>query len=121
MADKRFSFPTPKVPDNVKDSLRLAFNEIDTNSDGRIDEDELLRGLKRNGHTFSKRVVHRMMMSQLYQADEVKIGALNFDQFVSLSAFLASMKNAFDSLDGDKNGCIDDKELGSGLVDLGFK
>eukprot|EP00009_Paramoeba_aestuarina_P002657 CAMPEP_0201515068 /NCGR_PEP_ID=MMETSP0161_2-20130828/6732_1 /ASSEMBLY_ACC=CAM_ASM_000251 /TAXON_ID=180227 /ORGANISM="Neoparamoeba aestuarina, Strain SoJaBio B1-5/56/2" /LENGTH=226 /DNA_ID=CAMNT_0047911787 /DNA_START=104 /DNA_END=784 /DNA_ORIENTATION=+ len=115
-----FRFPTPEVPPEIKSALRAAFDEIDTNKDGRIDQDELHQGLKKSGHTFSKRVIKRMMMFQLYQHNEVKIGALSFEQFVGLSGFLNMMKGSFDSLDGDKNGTIDDKEMGRGLLDLGL-
>mmetsp|Transcript_38839 Transcript_38839/g.54161 ORF Transcript_38839/g.54161 Transcript_38839/m.54161 type:complete len:229 (+) Transcript_38839:304-990(+) len=116
-----FRFPKPPVPDSVRQSLEIAFKEIDTKSDGRIDEDELLLGLKKNGYTFTKRVIRRMLMFQLYQAEEVEKKTLNFDQFVSLSAFLAMMKEAFEKLDRDHNGFINDKELGAGLLDLGLR
>ena len=115
-----FRFPTPKVPEEIQVVLKAAFEEIDTNNDGRIDQDELHQGLKKSGHSFSKRVIKRMMMFQLFQYDEVKIGALTFEQFVGLSGFLNMMKGSFDLLDGDKNGNIDDKELGRGLIDLGL-
>ena len=101
-------------------ALKAAFEEIDTNGDGRIDQDELHQGLKKSGHSFSKRVIKRMMMFQLFQYNEVKVGALSFEQFVGLSAFLNTMKGSFDLLDGDKNGTIDDVELGRGLIDLGL-
>jgi Ca2+-binding EF-hand superfamily protein len=113
-------FPVPSFPDNVKKMLEAAFNEIDVNKDGRIDEDELLSALQKNGYNFSKKIVRKLMMFHLYREDEVKLASLNFQQFIQLSFFLDLMKNSFNTLDGDKNGCIDEREFGSSLIDLGL-
>tara|TARA_R110002050_G_scaffold141966_1_gene267167 strand:- start:319 stop:1065 length:747 start_codon:yes stop_codon:yes gene_type:complete len=112
----------PALPKKVIEGLQAAFNEIDTNKDGRIDEGELVIALKKGGFHFPRRVVRRMMSYHLHQADELDNAekGLNLDQFVSLTSFLELMKKTFGTLDGDKNGAIDDKELGSGLIDLGL-
>ena len=115
-----FKMPSPNISDADKKVLQAAFNEIDMNKDGRIDEKELHTALKKTGLPFSKRVVHRMMLIHLHGSNESKLKSLDFDQFVALSSFLNAMKHSFASLDGDKNGSIDEKELGSGVIDLGL-
>jgi Ca2+-binding EF-hand superfamily protein len=115
-----FKMPPPNLSEPDRKVLQAAFNEIDMNKDGRIDEKELHSALKKTGLPFSKRVVHRMMLIHLQGTNDAKLNSLDFEQFVALSSFLNAMKHSFQSLDGDKNGSIDEKELGSGVIDLGL-
>eukprot|EP00211_Chloroparvula_japonica_P014448 CAMPEP_0119132474 /NCGR_PEP_ID=MMETSP1310-20130426/11855_1 /TAXON_ID=464262 /ORGANISM="Genus nov. species nov., Strain RCC2339" /LENGTH=249 /DNA_ID=CAMNT_0007123111 /DNA_START=62 /DNA_END=811 /DNA_ORIENTATION=+ len=112
----------PPLPAKALEQLKGAFSSIDSNGDGRVDVGELHIALKKAGFHFPKRVIRRMLNYHLHQADELSNveKGINFDQFASLSAFLEMMKKTFKTLDGDGNGCIDDKELGSGLIDLGL-
>ncbi|KAF9987458.1 hypothetical protein BGZ65_003558 [Modicella reniformis] len=72
--------------DQINDFKEL-FNEHDSNGDGRVNIDELHKLIASLGVDTTKDVVDSAI--QKFDADEV--GALNFEEFVSLMAALREM------------------------------
>eukprot|EP00010_Vexillifera_abyssalis_P003996 CAMPEP_0201551978 /NCGR_PEP_ID=MMETSP0173_2-20130828/12176_1 /ASSEMBLY_ACC=CAM_ASM_000268 /TAXON_ID=218659 /ORGANISM="Vexillifera sp., Strain DIVA3 564/2" /LENGTH=143 /DNA_ID=CAMNT_0047962357 /DNA_START=41 /DNA_END=469 /DNA_ORIENTATION=- len=93
--------------------LQKVFDALDTDKNGVIDQNELTQAFKQGGLELQTNVVQRMMS---YVG--AKDGA-NLEQFAKLSALLSQFDQTFKEADSDKNGAIDNKELGRILADLG--
>lgn len=105
---------------HLKRSLRRAFDFFDLDRSEMIEKRELNTVLRALGHEFT----HEELDTEMNRADLDNNGHLDFDEFVKFvkrqlaqKAFLLSkrremeIRQAFQSLDSDKNGVLDEKEL----------
>jgi len=109
----RFSLP-PLSP-QAEQSLKLYFQEIDTNHNGFIDKKELSAAFQAAKIHVTPSVINRML-----RLVEASGGNLTFANFVELSQHLDLITTAFTAVDTDGNKKVDLIELGRGLLDLGY-
>lgn len=105
---------------HLKRSLRRAFDFFDLDRSEMIEKRELNTVLRALGHEFT----HEELDAEMRRADLDNNGHLDFEEFVKFvkrqlaqKAFLLSkrremeIRQAFQSLDSDKNGVLDEKEF----------
>lgn len=99
--------------------IKEMFKSMDINNKGRINLDELKRGLHKHGHQVPDQDVKILMDAADVDGD----GTLEYSEFVALSIHLRKLGNddhlrkAFAFFDLDKSGYIEIEELSAALED----
>merc|ERR1719474_379971 len=116
-----FSSSSGFGPDQKK-VIQEAFNFIDINLDGQIDQAEISNLMERLGVDVSEAEIEQ----RLNEFDKDKNGTINFKEFLVLMKEIVTdvhderrLKEAFSLFDKDNNGYIDTAELDSMMSNLG--
>jgi len=94
------------------------FGAVDTDRSGQIDAKEL-QGALMNGNMSKFSEEACMMMIDLYDSD--KTGQINVNEFGALFKFINQWKAAFEALDHDKSGTINEQAFAQSLGQSGFR
>eukprot|EP01100_Stratorugosa_tubuloviscum_P003347 TRINITY_DN180_c0_g1_i1.p1 TRINITY_DN180_c0_g1~~TRINITY_DN180_c0_g1_i1.p1 ORF type:complete len:214 (-),score=114.37 TRINITY_DN180_c0_g1_i1:135-776(-) len=105
-----------KLAPEIEIALKAYFDSIDTNKNGLVDKNELTKALRAANLNVTPRIAERMIQICEHNA----AGEIGFNEFARLSLTLEQIKQIFQTVDEDRNGRINDTELGRGLLDLGF-
>ncbi|KAF2750977.1 EF-hand [Sporormia fimetaria CBS 119925] len=112
--------PTPAPPrdPNDRDALWKLFGAVDKDRSGQLTEPELRTALVNGDWSpFDPHTVR--MMIRMFDTD--RSGAINFDEFCGLWAFLSAWRGLFDRFDTDGSGSICFAEFSEALVAFGYR
>ncbi|KAJ8440468.1 hypothetical protein Cgig2_013627 [Carnegiea gigantea] len=105
-------------PSGIDPKVVNAFNRIDCDGNGVIDDQELQTVLTTScGHKFSLRTVH-LLMHEFTHSNKRMIGP---KEFVPLYHCLQQWRGIFQRFDRNRNGSIESQELAQALASLGYK
>lgn len=110
--------------ESIRDALKGAFDNLDTDGSGSLSKDELKAALEKTG----MKPTDEQMESVMARCDEEGDGKLSFEEFANSVIALGIkvrivmlLRQVFDALDADGSGYIEASDIKSLMTDAGFE
>jgi len=106
-----------QLPQGEFQALQMRFMQVDKDRSGSISWLELQQALAERGEHFKEDTCKLMIR----MFDRNRTGGIDFDEFIELNRYMLTMRRAFQALDGDRSGTLDQGEILRALQQGGYQ